>query len=123
MIRLDLAKVLAEAGPERRGRREYERILARQPDYPAALTGLGALRARPGSSWTKRGRLLRRSLEVQPAQPDARFNLARVLEQQGRPAEAAAEYQQRRHDDAAASRRRSGPRARDTILRSGSVAW
>ena len=36
--------------------------------------------------------MLRRSLALEPAQDDGRFNLAHVLEQQGRRAEAVAEY-------------------------------
>ena len=91
MIRLDLAKVLDEAGRPDDAQHEFETILKTQPDYVPALTGLGALlakRGRPDDAAT----LLRRSLALEPAQDDGRFNLARVLEQQGRPAEAIDEY-------------------------------
>jgi arylsulfatase A-like enzyme/Tfp pilus assembly protein PilF len=92
MIRLDLAKVLAEAGRDDEAKREYETILAKEPVNAAALTGLGALRSKMGALEDAEA-MLRRSLEVDPSQDGARFDLARVLEQRGRQAEARAEYQ------------------------------
>src|SRR5262245_19976395 len=43
MVRLDLAKVLDEAGRHDEARREYEAIVAHQADYAPALMGLGAI--------------------------------------------------------------------------------
>ena len=116
MVRLDLAKVLAEAGPERGGRsRVRADSLLDSPTYPAALTGLGALRAGLGQL-DEAGRLLRRSLKCSPPEPDARFNLARVLEQQGRSGgghgRIPARGRRRRP-----RRRRSGAAARDHLRR------
>jgi arylsulfatase A-like enzyme/Tfp pilus assembly protein PilF len=91
MIRLDLAKVLDEAGRPDDAQHEFEAILKTQPDYVPALTGLGALLAKRGRP-DDAAKLLRRSLALEPAQDDGRFNLARVLEQQGHKAEAVAEY-------------------------------
>jgi Flp pilus assembly protein TadD len=91
MIRLDLAKVLAEAGQDAEARKEYETILQKEHDDAAALTGLGALRSKMGAP-DEAEALLRRSLQVDPTQDGARFNLARVLEQLGRRDDARAEY-------------------------------
>lgn len=92
MIRLDLAKVLDEAGRPDDAQHEFEAILKTQPDYVPALTGLGALLAKRGRP-DDAAKLLRRSLALEPAQDDGRFNLARVLEQQGHRTEAIDEYQ------------------------------
>jgi choline-sulfatase len=91
MIRLDLAKVLDEAGRQDDAQREFETILKGQADYAPALTGLGALLAKR-ERYAEAETMLRRSLALEPAQDDGRFNLARVLEQQRRTAEATAEY-------------------------------
>jgi len=117
-IRLDLAKVLTEAGRQDDARREYERILARDRDYPAALTGLGALCAAMGQP-DEAVRLLTRSLQVQAAQADARFNLARVLEQQGKLAEAAAEYERAAGETSGTQEVRTAARERLQRLRGG----
>jgi tetratricopeptide (TPR) repeat protein len=90
-IRLDLARVLAEAGRTAEARAEYDAILKIQADYAPGLTGLGALEARAGDLEAA-ARHLRRALEAQPEQDEARFDLAQVLDQQGRRGEAVAEY-------------------------------
>jgi arylsulfatase A-like enzyme/Flp pilus assembly protein TadD len=90
-IRLDLARVLAEAGRTAEARAEYDAILKIQADYAPGLTGLGALEARSGDLEAA-ARHLRRALEAQPEQDEARFDLAQVLDQQGRRGEAVAEY-------------------------------
>jgi choline-sulfatase len=102
LIRVDLAKVLAEAGRRDEARQEYNHILAKDLRFAPALTGLGALEAAAGDRGTA-AVLLRRSLAVDPANAETRFNLARVLEELGRDQEAAAEYR-RLVDDSAASR-------------------
>jgi arylsulfatase A-like enzyme/Flp pilus assembly protein TadD len=90
-IRLDLARVLVEAGRATEARTEYEALLRIEPDYAPALTGLGALEASLGDLEAA-VRSLRRALELQPRQYEARFNLGRVLERQGRREEAVVEY-------------------------------
>jgi arylsulfatase A-like enzyme/Flp pilus assembly protein TadD len=90
-IRLDLAKILAEAGRREEARAEYEAALAQQPDFAPALVGLGALQAETGAL-DDAARNLRRALEIDARQAEARFNLARTLERQGRPADAVTEY-------------------------------
>jgi tetratricopeptide (TPR) repeat protein len=90
-LRLDLARVLGEAGRADEARAEYEAALAVQPDYAPALVGLGVLLAGRGDP-AGAERALRRALELDPAQAEARFDLAEVLDRQGRRAEAAAEY-------------------------------
>jgi choline-sulfatase len=91
MIRLDLAKVLAEAGQVQEARAEYEAILKTQPDFGPALTGLGALLAARGE-WAAAESALQRAIEIDPRDVQARFNLARVYEREGRAADARAEY-------------------------------
>ncbi|HKC13636.1 MAG TPA: sulfatase-like hydrolase/transferase [Vicinamibacteria bacterium] len=90
-IRLDLARVLAEAGRAAEAKAEYDAILKIQADYAPALTGLGALEA-SGGDLEAAARHLRRALEIQPDQDEARFDLAQVLDRQGRLDEAVAEY-------------------------------
>jgi tetratricopeptide (TPR) repeat protein len=90
-IRLDLARVLAEAGRAPEARAEYNAILNIQADYAPALTGLGALEA-SGGDLEAAARHLRRALEIQPDQDEARFDLAQLLDRQGRRDEAVAEY-------------------------------
>jgi arylsulfatase A-like enzyme/Flp pilus assembly protein TadD len=90
-IRLDLARVLAEAGRAAEARAEYNAILNIQADYAPALTGLGALEA-SGGDLEAAARHLRRALEIQPDQDEARFDLAQLLDRQGRRDEAVAEY-------------------------------
>jgi choline-sulfatase len=90
-IRLDLARVLAEAGHAAEAKAEYNGILTVQADYAPALTGLGALEA-SGGELEAAARHLRRALEMEPSQDEARFDLAEVLNRQGRRQEAAAEY-------------------------------
>jgi tetratricopeptide (TPR) repeat protein len=101
MVRLDLAKVLDEAGRQDEARREYETILAQQADYAPALTGLGAMLAREGQL-DRAAELLGRSLAIDPSQDTGRFNLAKVYEQQGLSDEALVEYR-RLADSAQAS--------------------
>jgi protein O-GlcNAc transferase len=91
MVRLDLAKVLDEAGRRDEARREYETIISQQPDFTPALVGLGALNAKAGNLEAAAD-LFRCALAIDPTQADTRFNLARVLEQQKLSDEAAAEY-------------------------------
>jgi len=90
-IRLDLARVLAEAGHAAEAKAEYNAILTLQADYAPALTGLGALEA-GGGDLEAAARHLRRALEIEPTQDEARFDLAEVLNRQGRREEAVAEY-------------------------------
>jgi len=116
MVRLDLAKVLAEAGRPDEARLQYEAILTIQADFAPALNGLGALEARAGRL-TEAETMLRRSLEVEPRQADARFNLARVLEQLGRNVEAAAEYERVAEDPSAAAAVRVAARQHVATLR------
>jgi choline-sulfatase len=90
-IRLDLARVLAEAGRGAEAKIEYNAILSVQADYAPALTGLGALEASAGDMEAAT-RHLRRALEIQPDQDEARFDLAQLLDRQGRRDEAVIEY-------------------------------
>jgi arylsulfatase A-like enzyme/Tfp pilus assembly protein PilF len=92
VIRVDLAKILSEAGRTAEARSEYEAAVKLQPDFVPALIGLAVLDANAGTLEAA-GRGLRRALEINPRADDARFNLASVLERQGRQADAAAEYQ------------------------------
>ncbi|PYR90165.1 MAG: hypothetical protein DMF84_21975 [Acidobacteria bacterium] len=101
VIRLDLAKVLDEAGRHDEAAREYAAILAQQPQDGAALTGLGALRAKQGH--LQEGvDLLRRAVATDSANDSARFDLAQALERLGS-REAAAEEYRRLLDQAATS--------------------
>src|SRR5205085_9853576 len=91
VIRLDLAKVLDEADRHDEAAREYAAILAQQPQDGAALTGLGALRAKQGN--LQEGvDLLRRAVAIDPANDSARFDLAQAFEHQGSREAAAEEY-------------------------------
>jgi choline-sulfatase len=96
-IRLDLAKLLVEAGRLAEARHEYDAVLGERADYAPALADLGALNA-------KEGRLeeavatLARALALDSGEYQARFNLARVYERLGRPADAVVEYQRIRDD-------------------------
>jgi tetratricopeptide (TPR) repeat protein len=90
-LRLDLARVLAEAGHPAEARAEYAAILGLQGDYAPALTGLGALEAEGGDLLGAASHL-RRALEIQPDQDEARFDLAQVLDRQGRHDEARTEF-------------------------------
>jgi arylsulfatase A-like enzyme/Flp pilus assembly protein TadD len=101
VIRLDLAKVLDEAGRHDEAAREYAAILAQQPQDGAALTGLGALRAKQGN--LREGvDLLRRAVAIDPANDTARFDLAQAFERLGSREAAAGEYR-RLLDQAATS--------------------
>jgi choline-sulfatase len=91
IIRVDLAKVLVESGKPEEGRREYEQVLAKDARFTPALLGLGALDASAGQH-ERAVALFRRALEVEPANAETRFNLARALEVQGHRDEALAEY-------------------------------
>ena len=115
MVRLDLAKVLDEAGRRDEAAHEYLAILAQQPNDAAALTGLGALRAREGRLADAAG-LLRRALEIDPSNETTRFDLAGVLEQEGRTAEAAAEYRTLTTGPGVSEKTRQAARARLTGL-------
>ncbi len=91
-IRLDLAKVLAEAGQPAEARRTYDELLREQPDFAPALIGLAALQASTGDlEGAAQG--LRKALDLDPRQLNARFNLAQVLERQQRLSEARLEYE------------------------------
>ena len=103
MVRLDLAKVLDEAGRRDEARREYEAIIAQQADYAPALMGLGAIQAQSGNL-EEATALFRKALASDPSLDTARFNLARVLEQQKLTQEAAVEYRRLAEDP-----RTSGP--------------
>jgi tetratricopeptide (TPR) repeat protein len=111
MVRLDLAKVLDESGRHDEARKEYEAILALQADYSPALTGLGALEAQAGRL-PEAIELFRRALAVEPARDSTRFNLARVLEEQGRRDEARAEYQKVAESESAPPAIRAAARER-----------
>jgi len=111
MVRIDLAKVLDEAGKTTEAEREYQTILTQQPDYAPALTGLGALRARQGNLNTAAD-LLRRAVQIDPSNATTRFDLAHVLEQQGRRGEAVAEYRTLANEPSASERIRQAARAR-----------
>jgi Flp pilus assembly protein TadD len=91
VIRLDLAKVLDEAGRPDEAAREYAAILAQEPQNGAALTGFGAVRAKQGRL-PEGVDLLRRAVAVDPANDSARFDLAQALERLGSPEAAADEY-------------------------------
>ena len=86
MVRLDLAKVLREAGRRDEARAEYEAMLQLEPDRCPALTGLGVLLAGQGDLAGAEA-TLRRALRASPGRGQARFNLAQVLERRGRSAE------------------------------------
>ena len=102
IIRVDLAKVLVEAGKPDEGRRAYQEVLAKDARFTPALTGLGALEASSGQ-FDQAVLLFRRALDVDPANPETRFNLARALEGHGHRDEALAEYR-RVAENTAASR-------------------
>jgi len=91
MLRLDLAKVLGEAGRTTEAESEYAALLKLKPDDATALIGLGVLQAKTGDT-DAAARSLRRALEIDPTQDGARYDLAQVLETQGRRDEARAEY-------------------------------
>ena len=111
MVRLDLAKVLDEAGRLVEAEREFETILAQQADYAPALTGLGAVRARQGDL-NAAADLLRRAVDIDPSNSTTRFDLARVLEQQGYRGDAAAEYRALASEPSTSERIRQAARAR-----------
>jgi len=98
-------------GRPQEARAQYEAALTVQPDYAPALVGLGVLLAGSGDT-AGAERALRRALEVDPTQAEARFDLAEVLARQGRQAEAAAEYARVRDAEAAPPEIRSRARAR-----------
>src|SRR5262249_27141337 len=110
-LRLDLARVLAEAGRPEEARAEYDAVLKVQPDYAPALVGLGVLLASGGDP-AGAERALRRALEVDPAQVEARFDRAELLDREGGRAEAAAEYARVRDTEGAPSEIRSRAGAR-----------
>jgi arylsulfatase A-like enzyme/predicted Zn-dependent protease len=110
MIRLDLAKILIEAGRREEARVEYDTILRLEPDSVPGLTGLGALLAGAGDLAGAEA-VLRRALGHEPEATQARFNLAQVLERAKRPSEAAAEYRRLADDEQALPEVRAAARA------------
>lgn len=69
----------------------YTSILADEPDQPDALHFFGLLRFQQGKSG-EAIELIRRSLELQPANPSAHTNLGNILKLLGRREEAAQSY-------------------------------
>ena len=111
VIRLDLARVLAESGRAGEARVQYETLLKMQPDFGPALTGLGAIYA--GERELEQAQAaLRRAIQIDPGDVQARFNLARVYEQQGMVAEAKTEYQQVAESPRASEATRAAARQR-----------
>jgi len=110
-MRLDLAKVLDEAGYGEEARQQYAAALEIQPDYTPALTGLGASLAKAGDLEGAASRL-RRAVELDPRGDDARFNLAKVYEQQGKTTEARFEYERLAGSSLTAPKVRSAARDR-----------
>ena len=93
MIRLDLAKVLVESGRLEDAQREYETVLGQQPQLAPALADAGALYMRQKKTDAARS-ALQRALAIDPSLQEARFNLARLDEGEGRTADALAGYRQ-----------------------------
>jgi choline-sulfatase len=111
MIRLDLAKILAEAGRTEEARAEFDTLLQLEPDSVPGLTGQGALLASQGDLEGAEISL-RRALTHDPQAAQARLNLAQVLDRLGRSAEAASEYRTVADDEKAPSDLRNAARAR-----------
>ena len=120
ILRLDLAKVLDEAGRVEDARLEYQAALRAQADYAPALVGLGVLAAKAGDL-DAAARHLRRALEIDPTQDRSRLDLARLLERQGRPAEAADQYRSLLRSKTAEEELREEARARLTALEGDSA--
>ena len=116
VLRLDLAKVLGEAGRGDEARAEYEGALRLKPDYAPALVGLGALQAQQGDL-DGALRSLTRALEINAEDDEARFNRASVLERTGRAAEAKADYRRLAEDPETPAAVRSAARKRLSALR------
>ena len=117
MVRLDLARVLGEAGRTDEARAEYATILKLQPDDVSALIGLAALEARTGAL-DEAAAGFARALAVDPRQAQARFDLAEVRRRQGRVEEAEAEFQRLIDDpQTPPGIRESARRARATLGR------
>jgi choline-sulfatase len=91
VLRLALAQALEETGRPAEAAEQYRAILTHQPENGAALAGLGAQVARQGNI-AGATPLLRQALVSDPDQDKARFILAQILENEGRRAEAQAEY-------------------------------
>jgi tetratricopeptide (TPR) repeat protein len=115
MLRLDLAKVLAESGQPAEADREYQAVLKLQPDFAPALTGLGALRLTQGRA-DEALAYLTKALEINPAGDQARFNLGRALEMRGERAAARAEYQRLLQQPQASAAVRAAARERLSAL-------
>jgi tetratricopeptide (TPR) repeat protein len=113
MIRLDLAKILAEAGRRDEARAEFEALLRLEPDSVPGLTGLGAVLAGLGDLAGAEA-TLRRALEHEPEAAQARLNLAQVLERAKRSDEARDEYRRVAEDEQAPPDLRATARARLT---------
>jgi tetratricopeptide (TPR) repeat protein len=74
-----------------RARREWETVLRLDPKHTEALTQLGTMAASSGDL-ARAERLYVAALETASDNAMARFNLARIYEQTGRPHEALAQY-------------------------------
>jgi arylsulfatase A-like enzyme/tetratricopeptide (TPR) repeat protein len=91
-LRLDLAKVLVDAGRLDEAEAQYRRALALAPADADVHTGFGVLLAERKRLEDAVGEFSR-ALEIDPLHDEARFDLARVLEQQGKTDAARTEYE------------------------------
>jgi arylsulfatase A-like enzyme/Flp pilus assembly protein TadD len=110
-VHVSLARAYAASNHPLEAQAEYEAALSLTPEDPGSLIGLGVLMAGRGDL-QKAEELLRKALAAQPADATARFDLAAVLEKQGRRAEAAAEYRRLSEDGSAPPQVRQASRRR-----------
>jgi len=87
----NLAHALSGQGRFAESIAEFQNALARKPDYPEALNGLGNVKARQGD-YPAAIDLYRKSLAIQPRNPIIRTNLGNALATSGVLADAEREY-------------------------------
>jgi protein O-mannosyl-transferase len=94
----NLAHALSKQGRLDEAASEFQHALAREPDYPEALNGLGNVKARQGDN-AAAVELYRKSLAKQPRNSIMRTNLGNALAASGKLSEAEQEYRQARDAD------------------------
>ena len=92
IARFNLGSALRDQGDLEGARREWEKARELDPRDPGPLAQLGTLAAVRGDLATAEA-LYREALAADPRNATVRFNLAKVLERTGRPAEALREYE------------------------------